>query len=200
MNDEQLKQSSDSVDVSKDEAHNDAVLDISIEADDEENNPKETIKKLRTALKNCTKEKQDYLDGWQRIKAEFVNAKRLEEESRKSFVQFSEARLVEELIPILESFDMATANRTLWESLPKEWRIGMEQVQNQLIAVLGGRGLSTINPLGETFDPAFHSAVGVTPVSEKSRDQKVEQVVQKGYSLQGKTLRPARVLVGEFKE
>ncbi len=200
MNDELQKKEFDSFDASKDEVHNNAAPDITIETDEEEVDPKETIKKLRMALKAATKEKQEYLDGWQRIKADFINAKRLEEESRKSFIQFSEARLVEELIPILESFDMATSNRTLWESLPKEWRTGMEQVQNQLFGVLSGRGLSAINPIEETFDPALHSAVGVVPVSEKSRDQKIEQVVQKGYALHGKTLRPARVLVGEFKE
>ena len=83
--------------------------DILIE--EEADNPAETIKKLREKLKACETDKGEYLAGWQRAKADSVNARREEEERRKDIIKFSEKALVLELINLADSFDGLYANK-----------------------------------------------------------------------------------------
>lgn len=157
--------------------------------------PEESLRKLRKRLEICVKEKQEYLDGWQRIKAEFVNSQRLQEEERRRLAAFAEERLVEELLPTLESFSSATAKKDSWQSLPQAWRQGMEYVYSQLLGVLEGRGLQVIDPLGEKFNPEKHQAVASLPTSKEEEDQSVAEVLQRGYTLNGKVLKPAQVKI-----
>ena len=153
------------------------------------------MKKLREKLAIAVKEKQEYLDGWQRIKAEFANAKKIEKEEKERFVKFAEENLLEELIPVLDSFDMATANKAAWEALPAQWRQGMEYVRSQLLGILEAHGLTAIDPQGAVFDPREHSAVAEIPSEKEEESGRVAEVLQRGYSLSGKVLRPAQVKV-----
>jgi len=175
--------------------------DAEVVFEDEDESPKDLIKKLREALKKSQKERAEYLDGWQRMKADSVNAKRQEEESRKEFVKFAEERLIERLLPVLESFNLATANKEAWEALPKDWRTGMEYIQKSLVGALSEGGLSEIDPkVGEPFDPQHSTGVESVATSDKALDHTVAVVLQKGYSLNGKVLKPARVTIAEYHE
>ncbi len=158
----------------------------------------DTLKKLREKIKKLTAEKQEYLDGWQRSKADFVNARKRDEESRKEFLTFAKEDIVAELIPVLESFDMARANKAQWESVDKNWRVGVEYIQGQLKKILEQNGLAEVNPVGEAFDPFRDEALAYDAVSDQSQHHRVLSVVQKGYTLAGKPLRPAKVRVGEY--
>src|SRR5207244_2477593 len=102
-------------------------LDDSVVA---EENAAEAIKKLRERLKKAEAEKQEYLTGWQRAKADLVNARKRDEEDLKEFVRFANERLIEGLIPVLESFDMAMGNKEAWEKADKNWRVGVEYIAN----------------------------------------------------------------------
>lgn len=185
---------------SEDNTNTSDVDDVVFEEDEEEKNPRDTIKKLRERLKKTEKEKQEYLELAQRIKADMVNAKRQDDEWRKEFVKFSEEKLLTRLLPVLESFNLATANRKAWEALPQDWRVGMEYIHKELIAAVGEHGLIEINPkIGDAFDPVLHEAVGTVEVLDKALDHTVAEVLQKGYKLGEKVLKPARVSVGEFK-
>ncbi len=171
-------------------------LDDSVVA---EENAAEIIKKLREKLKKAESEKTEYLTGWQRAKADFINARKRDEADRAEFMKYANEGLVGDLIPVLESFDMAISNKESWEKVDKNWRVGVEYIYNQLKKVLGENGWKEINPLGEVFDHNRDEAIEHVPVDDKKQDQMIIQVVQKGYSLNGKLLKAPRVKVGEFK-
>lgn len=174
-----------------------ADLDDSVVA---EENAADAIKKLREKLKKAEAEKQEYLTGWQRAKADLVNARKRDEEDRKEFVKLANERLIEDLIPVLESFDMAMGNKEAWEKADKNWRIGVEYIYSQLTKALADNGLKEINPkIGEKFDHSKHEAASYEPVGDAKLDHTITGVVQKGYSLNGKLLRPPKVKVGEFR-
>lgn len=173
--------------------------DILIEEIDEEGNPKDALKKLREKLKVCVAEKQKYLDGWQRDKADFVNSKRRDDEAQKEFIKFSNLNLISELIPVLDSYNMAMGNKEVWEKVDKNWRIGVEYIYNQLKKILEDNGLQEIDPIGKKFDPMQDEAIEYVKIEEEVKDHTVVSVIQKGYSLNGKILKAPKVRVGELK-
>ena len=175
----------------------DEFLDDSVVA---EENAAETIKKLREKLKKCEAEKMEYLTGWQRAKADLINARKRDEADRAEFTKYANERLIEDLIPTLESFDMAMGNKETWEKVDKNWRVGVEYIYSQLKKALSEAGLQEINPLGQPFDHSRDEAAEYVPVDDEKDHHKVLAVVQKGYSLNGRSMRPPKVKVGEFKK
>lgn len=159
----------------------------------------ETIKKLREKIKKIEAEKQEYLTGWQRAKADMVNARKRDEEERREFSKFANERLIEDLIPVLASFDMAMGNKEAWEKADKNWRVGVEYIYSQLTKALTDNGLKELNPINEKFDHAHHEATSYEPVTEEKSNHIILQVIQKGYSLNGKVLKAPIVKVGEFR-
>ncbi|HEY4511848.1 MAG TPA: nucleotide exchange factor GrpE [Candidatus Paceibacterota bacterium] len=167
---------------------------------EEEGNPKETIKKLREELRKCVEEKQEYLTGWQRAKADFINARKRDEESQKEFLKFAKQDIVVELLPVLQSFDMAIGNKEAWEKADKNWRTGVEYIYTQMKQILEAQGLKEVNPLGLDFDPLRDEAIEYVPVEKEVDHNKIVSVIQKGYLFNGKSVQPPRVTVGEFKK
>ena len=186
---------SDSNEVSGDIVHED--LDDSVVA---EENAQEAIRKLREKLKKAEAEKQEYLTGWQRAKADLVNARKRDEEERREFVKFANEKLIEDLVPVLESFDMAMNNKEAWEKADKNWRVGVEYISSQLKKSLSDNGLTELAPnIGDKFDHSLHEASKYEPVTDEKLDHCIIGVIQKGYTLNGKILRVPKVVVGEFK-
>lgn len=179
------------------DGHNKEMED-NIVLEDIEENAEELIKKLRKKLKKCTEEKQEYLDGWQRSKADFINAKKKNEELRLEIVSFAKEGLILDLLTAIDNFNMAFANKDVWESVDKNWRVGIENIHSQLLKTLEDHGLKQFNPKNEVFDPIRHDSVETIVVDDKDNDHKVIEVLQKGYELNGKVIRPAKVKVGEI--
>lgn len=177
--------------------HADENLDDSVVA---EENAAEAIKKLREKLKTAEAEKMEYLTGWQRAKADLINARKRDDADRADFTKYANERLIEGLIPVLESFDLAMNNKVAWEKVDKNWRVGVEYIYNQLKKTLSDSGLEEIDPSGKPFDHKRDEAAEYIPVDNEKDHHKVIGVIQKGYSLNGKDLRPPKVKVGEFKK
>jgi molecular chaperone GrpE len=164
--------------------------------DEEEELTPASVKNLREKLKIAVAEKQSYLENWQRDKAEFVNLRKRDQEGRDSFLLFAKERVLDELIPVVTSFELAFANKTSWESVSKEWREGVTSIYNQLQGVLIKNGLKPIEPaIGDVFNPQIHEAVMNSKTDNASLDNTVAQVLQKGYLFNEKVLRPAQVAV-----
>ncbi len=174
----------------------DDTIDDSVVA---EENADEIIKKLREKLKKTEAEKQEYLTGWQLAKADFINARKRDEANRKEFIKFANEQLVYDIIPVLEHWDMALNHKESWEKVDKNWRIGVESIFVQLKKALADNGLVEINPVGLKFDHAKHEAISYEPVTDAGQDQIIIAIIQKGYLLNGKLLKAAKVKVGEFK-
>lgn len=158
------------------------------------------IKKLREKLTKALAEKQEYLDKWQRAQADFINARKRDEDEKREFAKFAKEDLIVQLVPVLESFDMARANKEVWEKADPNWRKGVESIHSLLTKVLENNGLKELNPLGEKFDPMRDEAISHESVDSPERDHVIVGVVQKGYSLSDKVIKAPRVNVGEFKK
>lgn len=203
MNDDS-KNINDNVDGAHLESEND-VSDKTSDIDDiiseeDENTPK-LIAKLRDKLKASESEKREYLDKWQRERADFVNYKKRNEEENKQFIKFANERLIEEIIPTLESFEMAFSNKKTWESLPENWRKGVEYIHSQLLNTLKSKGLEELNPTkGEKFNPNIHIAEASESTFDKNEDDVIIRVIKKGYGLNGKIIMAPRVVVAEYRE
>ncbi len=154
-------------------------------------------KKKEDKLKKCTAEKQEYLDGWQRAKAELVNAKKDFDEQRKDFVKFAKGDLIMQIIPALDSFEMAFKNT---DGVPDQWLKGVEHIHSQFMQILEDNGVKQIGLEGEEFDTNLHTAVETIKIDEKEKDNIIVEVVQKGYELNGRVIREAKVRVGELKK
>ncbi len=159
-----------------------------------------TIKKLREALKSAQKERDEYLTGWQRTKADYINAKKRAEEDFKEARKYAVEGLIEELLPVLASFDMAMANKEAWQKVDTNWRTGVEYIRSQLGNALATHGLTEVVPEGKPFDPMRDEAVRTEPVTDPSKNGMILSVIQKGYTLNGKQIRAPKVVVGETKE
>ena len=149
-------------------------------------------------LETLRKERGEYLDGWQRAKAELVNFKKDIEQDKKKYREHAAEDLVSELIPVLDSFDMAFRDTVAWAATPENWRRGIEHIHSQLLSVLERVGVIQLNPKGEAFNPALHEPLDMKPVSDESEDGIIQEVMQKGYQLHGKLIRAPKVVVGQF--
>lgn len=176
--------------------------DVKIESDENiddsvvaEESAQETIKSLREKLKKAVAEKQEYLTGWQKDKADFINARKRDQDSQKEFIKYSNEGLISELFPVLDSFNMAMGNKEVWEKVDKNWRMGIEYIANQMKKVLEDHGLTEIDPIGQKFDPMRDEAI-----EDGKESDIVTTVIQKGYSLNGKIVKAPKVKVGEAKK
>jgi len=151
----------------------------------------EKVKKLKTEIEKLKTEKQQYLDNWQRDKAEFINARKRDEESKAEFLKFANAGFVEELLPLIDSFESALKH----EGAQSDMQSGVGLIFNQLKTILKKQGVEEFGTIGEGFDPAKHQAIGNIDTDDIKNDHTVAEVLQKGYSLHGKIIRPAFVKV-----
>ena len=170
--------------------------DVQFEDVEDEENPATALKKLREKLRTCEAEKKEYLDGWQRMRADFANARKEEESRRGDLTKFASEALVDDLLPVLDSFGMAFGNKEAWEKVDANWRKGVEYIHAQLFSVLEARGLQEIGVLGEKIDPRNHVIVEGVPVDDENKIDTVIEVIQKGYRLHHKVIRPAKVKAG----
>jgi molecular chaperone GrpE len=90
-------------------------------------------------------------------------------------------------------------NKEAWEKADKNWRIGVESIAGQLKKALNDAGLEEVNPIGQKFDPMRDEAAEYTPVDSEDKNHIIINAVQKGYNLNGRPMRPAKVKVGEYK-
>lgn len=149
------------------------------------------IKRLREKLKKAVEEKQEYLDGWQRARADFANYTRQEAQSGANREFRAKVSLIESLLPALDSFELA-----LKHALTKEF----EMLYKQLLDSLGRAGVVQFGQPGEAFDPLRHEALREEPVKDARGDHTVVTVERSGYTLGDFVIRPAQVSVGVYKK
>lgn len=172
--------------------------DIVIE--EENAGPQELVKKLREKLKKCEEEKAEYLSGWQRTRADFINARREEEENRKVFLNFAEKNLIKEMLVFIDSFDRLLGNADEWQKLDKNWQAGIKNIYSQIMNILQTRGVEQIKSRGEPFNPEEHESVEEIEVDKPEKDGIIIKETQKGYVMHKKILRPAQVKVGKYNK
>jgi len=140
------------------------------------------IKKMRETLKQCQKEKGDYLIGWQRAQADLINYKKRQEERFADTQKLMNEKLIVELLSVLDSFAGALEMD------------GLREIRDQLWEILKKHGLEEMKCLGTKFNPEFHEAI-MSVESAKDEDDIIVEEFQKGYLLNGKVIRPSRVKI-----
>lgn len=168
--------------------------------EDGEEDLKKTLKKLRNDLKQARKEKEEYLTGWQKERADFANYKKQEEDRKAMFSESMRERILSRFLSVMDSFNMAFANREAWEKVDANWRKGVEYIHSQMNTVFEEYGVFEIGKVGEVFDPNIHESLEMVDTNEKDKNHTIASVIQKGYKIGDRVLRPARVNVFEFKE
>lgn len=147
-------------------------------------------KEIQELKESVTKEKNDYL----RLMADFENFRRHSAEAKLELVSTASAETIKGLLPVLD--DCERAIKMLTEADDTVAKEGTELIYNKLLGYLKTKGLEQIDAQGAKFDTDFHEAVAQFPVQEEDKKGLVFDVVQKGYTLSGKVIRYAKVVVG----
>jgi len=176
-------------------ANEDVILEVDEEIEGEENILAK-LKSLREKLKVCEKERMEYLTGWQRAKADYINARKDDEKRRGEIVRYANESLIEDFIPALDGFEMAMNNKETWNSVPENWRKGIEYIHKDLAAVLERNGVTIFYPKeGEKPDLSICFIAGKEKTDDVRMDGLIYKIVKKGYRIGEKVLRPAEVIV-----
>ena len=134
---------------------------------------------------------ETYYKNWQRSAADFINYKRRIEQDRSESARLANAAMVINILPVFDDFDRAVG--TVDANLAGlNWVQGVIAIHRKFGQLLEAMGAKQIDAVGQQFDPALHEAIGQQPGEEG----KVLHVVQKGYLLGDRVIRPAMVLVG----
>lgn len=163
-----------------------------IEMTEEEFSAEEKIKKVKKELAECRKEKEEYLAGWQRAKADFINARKDEEKRMEEFAKFANKNVLNDFLQVADSIDMA---------LKHAESEGMKQIKSQFAEILKRNEIAEIDSSpGKKFNPEEHEAIEEVEVETESKEGVIIEELQKGYKLFNRVLRPAKVKVGVYKE
>lgn len=157
----------------------------------DENDFKNRLKKIKEELKICQKEKEEYLTGWQRAKADFINHRKDEEKYKEEFAKFAAKNVLYDMLNVLDSVDIALKHK---ESE------GVREIKNQFLEILKRNGVEKIE-IGEgtKFNPFEHEAVEESEVEIENKDDIIIEELQRGYKLFDRVLRPSKVKVGIYK-
>ena len=148
-------------------------------------------------LKARAAKADEHWDRLLRTTADFDNFKKRAARERSEAIQFANASLLQKLLPIVDSFEMALAAAQTAKDAPSaSLQTGITMVQSQLKSILAEAGLEEIDATGKAFDPALHEAVSQTETNEFPEGQVVQQM-RKGYKLRERLLRPASVVVAK---
>lgn len=159
------------------------------EKDEQETAPVDELTEAKAAF-------SDMEDRYLRIQAEMANMRKRNQKEREDAAKYRSQDIAKELLPVIDNLERAMAievSDEQGESLKK----GLEMVMNTFRTALKSEGIEEINPVGESFDPNFHQAVQTVPAEDGQATDTVVNVLQKGYILKDRVLRPAMVIVSQ---
>jgi len=161
-------------------------MDIELNEEKKENeieNLNKKIVELETVVASNAAMAEDYLEGWKRTKADFINYKKDEEKHAANVLKFVKMNFLKKFLPILDSLEEAKRQKNL----------EIEALSLQITQIFKSEGLEEIEALGKAFDPNFHESVGV--VESSGEENVVAEELRKGYMVEGIVLRPSLVKI-----
>lgn len=149
--------------------------------------------KEKLNIEELEKQKNEYLAGWQRARADLLNYKKEEMERIGELVGYATEELILKMLPILDNFEIA--ENKLPENLKEDKSVkGVLQIKNQILDFLKSQGVEEIKSAGEKFDPNLHEVVEEMEQKEQESGIIIYEV-QKGYKINGRLLRPPKVKI-----
>lgn len=175
--------------------------DKTVPAQDSPDKKDLTIEEAKKALEDCEKLRNEYLAGWQRARADFLNYKKEEMERIGEIIKYANLELIFKILPILDNFEIATRQNFFPENLSGQGKNdkviqGFLQIKEQLQDFLKSQDIEEIKSVGGKFDPNLHEVMEEVEDKEKEKGIIVEEI-QKGYKINGKLLRSAKVKVAK---
>ena len=171
--------------------------DIDFVPEEEGENVAKQLKNLRDKLEACQKDKETNLAGWQRERADFVNYKKDENKRLIDAILLVKIDMLSEFLGVLDTFHLAEESPQ-WNNLPPDWQQGMKGIYNQFWSIFKEYGVEEIK-VDSCFDPNFCEAVNIVKTSEKEKDGQIAKIVNRGYRMGDRILRPAKVAVFKFE-
>ena len=164
------------------------------EGETEEEGPDEKKEASQEAGKEepLSKEEETWQEQYTRLMADFQNYKKRTEKEKADVYSFANEKIMTDLLQVVDNFERALESDTEDEA----YREGMKMILRQLLDIMEAAGLEEIEAKGEEFDPNFHHAV-MQDKNEEFGPGIVTEVLQKGYTLNGKVIRPSMVKVNE---
>ncbi len=153
------------------------------------------IEKLEEKINNLEKEKEEYLEGWKRARADFVNYKKAKDTEGLKLRKDEKKRLMKDILAILDTFYLAE-EKIEDERKDDDYLVGLLSIRKQFEKFLEDEGVKRLKTVGKEFDPNLHEAVAMVESEESESDVIVEEV-RKGYLIEGELLRPAKVKVSK---
>ena len=148
---------------------------------------------LQQELTKARSEAAEYLEGWQRARAEFANYKKRVERDQALVYQNAASSVIRRYVDIIDDLERALKNRPQ-EGEGLSWAGGVELIYRKFLAILESEGVTQTDPTGEMFDPNLHEAV-TSEDSPNHESGEIIEVLQKGYLIGDRILRPAMVRV-----
>lgn len=155
----------------------------------------DTLPSLEEQLRELELKVAEHHDAWLRAKAEAENVRRRAQEDIAKAHKFAIEKFAGELLPVKDSLEAALASE---KQTVEDLRSGVELTLKQLVAAFEKSSLKEINPVGEKFDPNRHQAMGMVEADQEANT--VVHVLQKGYLIAERVLRPALVMVAKGKD
>lgn len=147
---------------------------------------------LGRALEDEKVRADKYLCSWQRSEADFENYRKRMEQERSDTVKYANTSLILTILPVLD--DLERAVKALPERFEGDpWAEGVKLIQRKMKSILEAQGVTEVDAEGQDFDPCVHEAVART----EGQEGKVIEEVQKGYTFNGRLIRPSFVVVGQ---
>jgi molecular chaperone GrpE len=150
---------------------------------------------LQSELDDIQAKAEEYLDGWQRARAEFANYKKRVQKEREDSRSFITAEILSKYLTVVDDFERALNDRPTGEA-SEAWAEGIDMIYRKLKTILESEGVEEITAKGELFDPNFHEAISFEE-SEDHNEGEVVDVIQPGYKLGERVIRPAVVRVAK---
>jgi molecular chaperone GrpE len=176
------------------EWHGDDIADEDIVLEAENNEPPKggdaevKVAKLRAEIEQLRTEKQEYMDGWQRAKADYVNLLRRGDEATQTAKSAGVIQAVETLLPAFDALERA-------KEQGGEVPAGFMAIAKQLESAFASLGLESVGVVGEHFDPALHEALGQDAADSPEQDNVISMVLERGWRVGDKLIRAAKVRI-----
>lgn len=150
---------------------------------------------LNNELSEAQSKADEYMDGWQRSRAEFANYKKRVERERRQMYQNASAGIIKNYLDIMDDLKRALENRP-HDGDGAAWSEGIELIYRKLQATLENEGVQPMNASGQVFDPNLHEAISLEENLNHESGEIIE-VIKEGYMMEERVIRPASVRVAK---
>ncbi len=161
----------------------------------EKTKEQEQLEELRQQLNDLQKEKDELFGKLQRVSADYVNLQKRSLKQISDTIEYEKEKIIKTLLPALDNFEHTV--QKAGSAIQTEIFKGIQIIYDQMLDILKAHGVEQINALGEKFDPALHEAM-----LQKAEPEQEENIVleefQKGYKLNGRVIRPSKVIVNKL--